>query len=117
MPYDTRRYDGIFCFGLIYLLDSAERRKLIRDCSCQPETDGHMIFTVISKKAPMSGQGTTLGDDWYVQEQLCRAAVGLAACSASPEPVRCVIDARGTALARRRRCESSVRLLLGWVPS
>jgi hypothetical protein len=24
-----------------------------------------MIFTVISKKAPMYGQGTRLGDDWY----------------------------------------------------
>jgi hypothetical protein len=24
-----------------------------------------MIFTVISKKAPMYGQGARLGDDWY----------------------------------------------------
>ena len=24
-----------------------------------------MIFTVISKKAPMYGQGPRLGDDWY----------------------------------------------------
>ena len=24
-----------------------------------------MIFTVISKKAPMYGQGPKLGDDWY----------------------------------------------------
>lgn len=65
MPYDSRQYDGIFCYGLIYLLDAAGREKLLRDCYRQLTPGGHMIFTVISKKAPMYGQGTRLGDDWY----------------------------------------------------
>lgn len=65
MPFDSRTYDGIFCFGLIYLLDLAGRAKLIRDCQRQLTSDGHMIFTVISKKAPMYGQGTRLAEDWY----------------------------------------------------
>lgn len=65
MPYDNRLYDGIFCYGLIYLLDAEGRAKLIRDCYRQLSPGGQMIFTVISKKAPMYGQGTRLGDDWY----------------------------------------------------
>lgn len=65
MSFDRRRYDGIFCHGLAYLLDGRGRQKLIRDCYCQLEPGGQMIFTLISKKAPMYGQGPRLGDDWY----------------------------------------------------
>ncbi|WP_306599725.1 bifunctional 2-polyprenyl-6-hydroxyphenol methylase/3-demethylubiquinol 3-O-methyltransferase UbiG [Geothrix sp. 21YS21S-2] len=65
MPYDSRPYDGIFCYGLIHLLDPAGRAKLIQDCYRQLAPGGHMIFTVISKKAPMYGQGERLGEDWY----------------------------------------------------
>jgi SAM-dependent methyltransferase len=65
MPYDQRQYDGIFCYGLIYLLDAAGRAKLIQDCYRQLAPGGSMIFTVISKKAPMYGKGIRLGDDWY----------------------------------------------------
>lgn len=65
MPYESRQYDGIFCYGLIYLLDADGRQKLIRDCYSQLKLPGHMIFTVVSKKAPMYGQGIRLGDDWY----------------------------------------------------
>jgi SAM-dependent methyltransferase len=65
MPFDHRQYDGIFCYGLIYLLDARGREKLIQDCYRQLVPGGHMIFTVISKKAPMYGQGPRLGDDWY----------------------------------------------------
>lgn len=65
MPFDRRQYDGIFCYGLVYLLDASGREKFIRDCYRQLAPGGHMIFTVISKKAPMYGQGPRLGDDWY----------------------------------------------------
>lgn len=65
MPFDQHAYDGIFCFGLIYLLDAQGRDKFLGDCYRQLTPGGHMIFTVISKKAPFYGQGTRLGDDWY----------------------------------------------------
>jgi SAM-dependent methyltransferase len=65
MPYDTSQYDGIFCHGLIYLLDADGRLKLIRDCYRQLAPGGHMIFTAISKEAPMYGQGASLGEDSY----------------------------------------------------
>lgn len=65
MPFDDRQYDGIFCYGLIYLLDADGRAKLIRDCWQQLAPGGSMIFTVISKDAPMYGKGLRLADDWY----------------------------------------------------
>lgn len=65
MPFDDRQYDGIFCHGLVYLLDQAGREKFIRDCHRQLAPGGHMIFSLISKRAPMYGQGPRLGEDWY----------------------------------------------------
>lgn len=65
MPFDRRRYEGIFCFGLAYLLDARGRQKFIRDCYRQLKPGGYMVFSVISKEAPMYGQGPRLGDDWF----------------------------------------------------
>ena len=65
MPFDDRRYDAVFCYGLIYLLDEAARAKLLADCRRQLAPGGHMIFTLISKDAPMYGKGVALGEDWF----------------------------------------------------
>lgn len=63
MPFDARRYGGIFCFGMLYLFDAPGRAKLIADCMRQ--ADGPVVFTLVSKEAPMYGQGVKLGEDWY----------------------------------------------------
>ncbi len=65
MPFDARQYDGVFAYGLLYLLDAPARAKFLEDCHRQLRKGGAMIFSVISKKAPMFGRGTKLGDDWY----------------------------------------------------
>jgi SAM-dependent methyltransferase len=65
MPFDNRRYDGIFCYALIHLLDSSERAKLIRDCYNQLADNGYMVFTVISKDAPTYGKGKFISQDRY----------------------------------------------------
>ena len=65
MPFDNKQYDGIFCYGLIYLLNPAQRAKLINDCFGQLSSGGCMIFTVISKTASFYGEGIQLGDDWF----------------------------------------------------
>lgn len=65
MPFDHNRYDGIFCYALIHLLDENERAKLIRDCYHQLADNGYMFFTVISKSAPTYGQGKPLSKDRY----------------------------------------------------
>lgn len=63
MPFDNKLYDGIFCFGLIYLLDADERKKFIQTCFSQLTENGVMIFTAITKDAPTYGQGTLISKD------------------------------------------------------
>ena len=65
MPFDANKYDGIFCYALIHLLDNSERMKLIRDCYDQLSEKGYMIFTVISKGAHTYGQGKFVSKDRY----------------------------------------------------
>lgn len=65
MPFDNNLYDGIFCYGLIYLLDKSERTKLIQDCYNQLTENGSMVFTAITKQAVTYGQGTAIGKDRF----------------------------------------------------
>jgi SAM-dependent methyltransferase len=65
MPFDDATYDSIFCFGMLYLLDAEGRAKHIRDCHRQLRSGGEMVFTLISKEAPMYAHGKQLGEDWY----------------------------------------------------
>lgn len=65
MPFDDKLYDGIFCYGLIYLLDVDERKKLIQDCFNQLTENGLMVFTAITKDAHTYGQGTLISKDRF----------------------------------------------------
>jgi SAM-dependent methyltransferase len=65
MPFDKCRYDGIFCYALIHLLDESERGKLIHNCYNQLADNGYMVFVVISKEAPTYGQGKFVSKDRY----------------------------------------------------
>ncbi|MNK18881.1 Methyltransferase domain protein [compost metagenome] len=67
MPFDQQLYDGIFCYGLIHLLDGDERAKLIRDCYSQLAENGYLVFTVISKEARTYGTGKQIGKDRFEQ--------------------------------------------------
>jgi SAM-dependent methyltransferase len=65
MPFDENLYDGIFCYALIHLLDSGERKKLIQDCYNQLSNNGYMIFTAITKEASSYGKGEFISTDRY----------------------------------------------------
>ncbi|MGE7758426.1 class I SAM-dependent methyltransferase [Peribacillus sp. NPDC097895] len=65
MPFDNKLYDGIFCYALIHLLNNREREKFIKDCYNQLKPNGYMIFTTISKEAPMFGKGKQLDKDYF----------------------------------------------------
>jgi SAM-dependent methyltransferase len=65
MPFDHKLYDGIFCFALIHLLNSRERKKFIKDCYNQLKPGGYMIFVTISPKAPMYGKGKLLSKERF----------------------------------------------------
>lgn len=65
MPFDNNLYDGIFCYGLIYLLSKNKRAKLIKDCYNQLAQNGCMVFTVITKEAKTYGRGTFISKDRF----------------------------------------------------
>jgi cyclopropane fatty-acyl-phospholipid synthase-like methyltransferase len=65
MPFDNELFDGIFCYGLIYLLDRGERKKLIQNCFNQLSENGYMVFTTITKEAQTYGQGTQISKDRF----------------------------------------------------
>ncbi len=65
MPFDKQLYDGIFCYGLVYLLDKNERIKLIHDCYNQLSEKGFMVFTAITKDAKTYKQGKLIKKDQY----------------------------------------------------
>ncbi|QOV12247.1 class I SAM-dependent methyltransferase [Viridibacillus arvi] len=65
MPFDKKLYDGIFSHALIHLLNNREREKFIRDCYNQLKPNGYMVFTTVSKKAPMFGKGKQLDKDYF----------------------------------------------------
>ncbi|WP_261133977.1 bifunctional 2-polyprenyl-6-hydroxyphenol methylase/3-demethylubiquinol 3-O-methyltransferase UbiG [Bacillus sp. Marseille-Q3570] len=65
MPFDEKLYDGVFCHALIHLLNDREREKFIKDCYNQLKPNGYMVFTTISKDAPMFGKGKQLGKDYF----------------------------------------------------
>ena len=65
MPFDNKRFDGIFCYALVHLLNKPGRKKLIRSCYDQLNPGGYMIFTVVSKKSELYGRGRLLSNDRY----------------------------------------------------
>lgn len=65
MPFDNNLYDGIYCYGLIYLLNKEERAKLIQDCYNQLTKSGSMVFTAITKEAKTYGEGTYISKDRF----------------------------------------------------
>ncbi len=65
MHFDDVLYEGIYCYGLIYLLDKSERLKLIEDCYNQLTDGGYMVFTAITKNAETYGEGKEIGIDRY----------------------------------------------------
>ncbi|PEK23280.1 class I SAM-dependent methyltransferase [Bacillus wiedmannii] len=65
MPFDNKLYDGIFSHALLHLLNEQERENFIKDCYNQLKPGGYMVFTTVSKKAPMYGKGNQLDKDYY----------------------------------------------------
>jgi len=65
MPFDTKKYDGVFCYSLIHLLNKYERKDFIINCYNQLKPNSHMFFVVVSKKANMFGDGKKLSKDRF----------------------------------------------------
>jgi SAM-dependent methyltransferase len=67
MPFDSKKYDGNFCYALIHLLGDEERKKLIENCYKQLVSGGVMIFVAVSTKAPNFRKGIQIGKNRFEQ--------------------------------------------------
>jgi len=65
MPFNNTLYEGIFCYGLLYLLNPEQRIKLITDCYKQLKPGGWMVFSVLSKNSANFGKGKVVGKDTF----------------------------------------------------
>ncbi|MBT3209953.1 MAG: class I SAM-dependent methyltransferase [Bacteroidetes bacterium] len=65
MPFDKKKYEGIFCYSLIHLLNKYERKIFILNCYNQLSPDGYMFFVVVSKKSNLFGEGEKLSKDRF----------------------------------------------------
>lgn len=65
MPFDNKKYDGIFCYALIHLLDESDRINLIKNCYNQLSTDGYMIFIALSSNDLRYGKGLEIEESTF----------------------------------------------------
>jgi SAM-dependent methyltransferase len=63
MPFDNKKYDGIFCYALLHLFNKSERRKFLKECYNSLTSGGLMIFTVISKESDLFTSGKYVSHD------------------------------------------------------
>ncbi len=65
MPFDSNKYESIYCYSTIHLLDLDERLKFIEDCFEQLKPNGLMVFTAISINDKRYGEGKEVGEHTY----------------------------------------------------
>jgi len=65
MPFDDKKYGGIYCYALLHLLNETDRNKLIKASFEQLKPGGYMIFYTVSKKDAMYGEGTKIAKNTY----------------------------------------------------
>lgn len=66
MPFDQKKYNGIYCYALIHLLNKNEREKLIQNCYNQLQDRGLMIFIALSTEDARFGKGEKISRNTYL---------------------------------------------------
>jgi SAM-dependent methyltransferase len=57
MPFDTNRYDAVYCFNVLHLFRENDRYVFIEQCDNKLNRGGLMFFTVFSEKESSFGKG------------------------------------------------------------
>ena len=65
MPFNDRKFGGIFCYALLHLLNKPQRKKFIQACYNQLARGGIMVFTVASRQMSYYGSGRVLSKDRF----------------------------------------------------
>jgi hypothetical protein len=65
MPFDNKKYDGIFCYALIHVLNKIERAAFLKMCYNQLNDNGQMIFVIASTQMERYGKGRFISKDRF----------------------------------------------------
>jgi len=57
LPFQSRKYDAIYCFNVLHLFRQNERGIFLRGCERSLKKNGLMFFTVFSEKEEDFGKG------------------------------------------------------------
>ncbi len=65
MPFNSIKYDAIYCFNVLHLFYERERRLFLEKCHKQLRHGGLAFFTAFSEKEPTYGKGRELEKDTF----------------------------------------------------
>ena len=65
MPFDQTRYESIYCYSLIHLLNKFKRLKLIEDCYLKLMPNGLMVFVALSTSDKRYGVGEEVSKNTF----------------------------------------------------
>jgi len=65
MPFDNKKFKGIYCYAVIHLLNKYERLDFLRSCYKNLHHGGLMFFIVSTKQMSMYGNGKRISKDRF----------------------------------------------------
>ena len=65
MSFLEERFDAIYCFNVLHLLEEGEREAFIRECTDRLNDGGLLFFTAFSDHDPSRGRGKQLGENTF----------------------------------------------------
>lgn len=68
MPFEDKKYEGIFSHALIHLLGKEERKAFIKSCFNQLEAGGYMVFSAVSGKSQIFDNATKTDNNTFLLE-------------------------------------------------
>lgn len=66
MPFDNKKYDAIYSYSLLHLLNKFERSNFIQNCFNQLNDNGILIILTLSKSDFRFGEGTLTEKDTFL---------------------------------------------------
>ncbi len=65
LPFDDKKYNGIYCYNVLHLFMKELRRDLVERCYETLQSDGIMYFVTFSEQEASFGTGIELEDNTY----------------------------------------------------
>lgn len=65
MPFNDKKYEGIYCYSLLHLFNQNERRLFLNSCYNQLKDGGFMIFVVASNEVGYLTNGQLISTNRY----------------------------------------------------